>query len=101
MCRVVQSSCARVSRRVRVERGLSDYFVKILFLDDDGVPTKRYIERVAAANYDVCEGIPTPRTGYGRFLSHMDDLRTINCLYSARSSRHSGIRSTYTAKACA
>ena len=27
------------------------------------------------------QGIPTPRTGYGRFLSHMDDLRTINCLY--------------------
>ena len=29
----------------------------------------------------MCEGIPTPRTGYGRFLSHMDDLRTINCIY--------------------
>jgi hypothetical protein len=69
------------SRRVRAKRRLNDYFVKVLFVDDDGVPTKRYIEKVFGADLDVCEGIPTPRTGYGRFLSHMDDLRTINCLY--------------------
>ena len=69
------------SRRLRVERGLNDYFIKILFVDDDGVPTKGYIEKVFRSQYDVCEGIPTPRNGYGRFLSHMDDLRTINCIY--------------------
>ena len=69
------------SRRLRAERGLNDYFVKVLFVDDDGVPTKSYIEKVFIADFDVCEGIPTPRIGYGRFLSHMDDLRTINCLY--------------------
>ena len=69
------------TRRVRVERQLNDFFVKVLFVDDDGVPTKRYIEKVFVADFDVCEGIPAPRTGYGRFLSHMDDLRTINCLY--------------------
>ena len=69
------------TRRLRVERRLNDFYVKVLFLDDDCVPTKSYIEKVFRADYDVCEGIPTPRTGYGRFLSHMDDLRTINCLY--------------------
>jgi hypothetical protein len=69
------------SRRLRSERRLNDYYVKVLFVDDDGVPTKSYIEKVFEADFDVCEGIPTPRTGYGRFLSHMDDLRTINCLY--------------------
>jgi hypothetical protein len=69
------------TRRLRVERGLNDFYVKVLFLDDDCVPTKSYVEKVFRADYDVCEGIPTPRTGYGRFLSHMDDLRTINCLY--------------------
>ena len=69
------------SRRLRAERGLNDFFVKILFVDDDGVPTKGYIEKVFRSQYDVCEGIPTPRNGYGRFLSHMDDLRTINCIY--------------------
>ncbi len=69
------------TRRVRADRRLNDFYVKVLFLDDDCVPTKSYIEKVFRADYDVCEGIPTPRTGYGRFLSHMDDLRTINCLY--------------------
>ena len=69
------------SRRLRVERRLNDFYVKVLFVDDDGVPTKSYVEKVFEADFDVCEGIPTPRTGYGRFLSHMDDLRTINCLY--------------------
>jgi hypothetical protein len=69
------------SRRLRAERRLNDFYVKVLFVDDDGVPTKSYIEKVFEADFDVCEGIPTPRTGYGRFLSHMDDLRTINCLY--------------------
>ena len=69
------------TRRLRVEQGLNDFYVKVLFLDDDCVPTKSYVEKVFRADYDVCEGIPTPRTGYGRFLSHMDDLRTINCLY--------------------
>jgi Glycosyl transferase family group 2 len=69
------------ARRLRVERRLNDYFVKVLFVDDDGVPTKSYIEKVFMSEFDVCEGIPAPRTGYGRFLSHMDDLRTINCIY--------------------
>jgi hypothetical protein len=69
------------TRRVRVERRLNEFYVKVLFVDDDGVPTKRYIEKVFIADFDVCEGIPAPRTGYGRLLSHMDDLRTINCLY--------------------
>lgn len=69
------------ARRLRVERRLNDFHVKILFVDDDGVPTKSYIEKATMADFDVCEGIPTPRTGYGRLLSHMDDLRTINCIY--------------------
>jgi hypothetical protein len=68
------------SRRLRSKRGLNDYYVRVLFVDDDSVPTKSYIEKVFMADFDVCEGIPTPRTGYGRWLSHMDDLRTINCL---------------------
>ena len=69
------------TRRLRIDRRLNDFYVKVLFLDDDCVPTQSYVEKVFRADYDVCEGIPTPRTGYGRFLSHMDDLRTINCLY--------------------
>ncbi len=68
------------SRQVRAERGLDRHDVKILMLDDDSLPTRKYCIDVVGADYDICEGILTPRRGYGRFLSHVDDLRTFNCL---------------------
>ena len=68
------------SRRVRALRGLDRHDVKIIMLDDDSLPTRKYFIDVFGADYDVCEGILTPRRGYGRFLSHLDDLRTYNCL---------------------
>jgi len=68
------------SRTVRAERGLGRHDVKIIMLDDDTLPTKKYFEDVFIADYDVCEGITTPRLHYGRFLSHLDDLRTLSCL---------------------
>jgi hypothetical protein len=49
-------------------------------LDDDSIPTRQYLVEVVGADYDVCEGVVAPRTGYGRFLSHVDDLRTLACL---------------------
>ena len=60
--------------------------VKIIFNDDDVSLTKGYIERAFAADYDICEGVVTPRTAYGlrpwgHFLtSHADDIRTHACL---------------------
>ena len=68
------------SRRVRQMRGLSRHDVKIIMLDDDSLPTAKYFVDVFDADYDICEGILTPRRGYGRFLTHVDDLRTLNCL---------------------
>jgi Glycosyl transferase family group 2 len=74
------------SRQVRVSFGLDGPEVKILFNDDDVAPTKGYIERAFAADYDICEGITVPRTEYavrpfGHFLaSHADDMRTHACL---------------------
>ena len=74
------------SRRVRVRKGLDRSDVKILFNDDDVSLTKGYIERAFAADYDICEGIVTPRTCYAirpfwHFaLSHADDIRTHACL---------------------
>lgn len=60
--------------------------IKIIFNDDDVTPTRAYIETAWRADYDVCEGVVTPRTGYGfrpfgHFLaSHADDIRTHACL---------------------
>jgi hypothetical protein len=74
------------SRRVRHELGLERDDVKILFNDDDVTLTEAYINRAFAADYDVCEGVVTPRTSYaawppGHFLvSHADDVRTHSCL---------------------
>ena len=68
------------SRRLRSERGLARDDVKIIMLDDDSLPTAKYLTDVYEADYDICEGILAPRRGYGRLLSHFDDLRTYNCL---------------------
>ena len=74
------------SRRVRVSMGLDRSDVKILFNDDDVSLTRGYIKRAFAADYDICEGIVTPRTCYavrpfGHFaISHADDIRTHACL---------------------
>jgi hypothetical protein len=74
------------SRVTRMRMGLERGDVKILFNDDDVSLTKSYIERAFAADYDICEGIVTPRTSYavrpfGHFaISHADDIRTHGCL---------------------
>ena len=74
------------SRLVRMRMGLERGDVKILFNDDDVGLTQGYIERAFTADYDICEGIVTPRTLYavrpfGHFaVSHADDIRTHACL---------------------
>ena len=35
--------------------------MKVIFNDDDVTLTKGYIERAFAADYDICEGVVTPR----------------------------------------
>lgn len=60
--------------------------VKVLFLDDDVSITRSYIARAFAADYDLAQGVITPRTAYGLrpfghfAVSHADDFRTHACL---------------------
>ena len=74
------------SRRVRAHLGLDRADVKIIFNDDDVSLTREYIVRAFAADYDICEGVVTPRTEYSarplsHFISsHADDVRTHACL---------------------
>ena len=74
------------SHRLRRHEGLSRPDVKIIFNDDDVTLTKGYIERAFVADYDICEGVVTPRTHYAvwplsHFIaSHADDIRTHACL---------------------
>jgi hypothetical protein len=74
------------ARQVRLAEGLANPDVKILFNDDDVVPTEGYIQTAFIADYDVCEGITAPRVDYGGrpwahfFACHVDDMRTRGCL---------------------
>jgi hypothetical protein len=74
------------SRRVRQHMKLDRRDVKIIYNDDDVTLTRAYIETGFRADYDLCEGVITPRHHYavrpfGHFLaSHADDIRTHACL---------------------
>ncbi len=74
------------ARRERRRLGLNGPDTKILFVDDDTSVTAAYIERAFGADYDICQGVTTPRVYYGTlplqhfWLSHFDDLRTRGCL---------------------
>lgn len=74
------------SRRERTAMSLDHDDVKVLFLDDDVSLTRRYVERAFAADYDLAQGVITPRTAYGLrpfghfAVSHADDFRTHACL---------------------
>ncbi len=70
------------SRHVRKQLGLDRHDVKIIMVDDDSLPTRAYFVKAFNADYDICEGIITPRRGYGRFMTHLDDVRTQSCLVS-------------------
>ena len=74
------------TRRLRAAKGLGRADVKILYNDDDVLPTRQYILTAFDADYDVCEGITAPRTEYGTLpaghlvASHADDVRARQCL---------------------
>ena len=74
------------SRQLRGTLGLDRPEVKILYNDDDVLPTKGYINTAFTADYDVCQGVTTPRTEYGTpplshvIASHADDVRARQCL---------------------
>lgn len=74
------------SRLERSAMSLDRDDVKVLFLDDDVSLTRSYIGRAFAADYDLAQGVITPRTAYGLrpfwhfAVSHADDFRTHACL---------------------
>lgn len=74
------------SRRIRAGLGLDRPDVKIILVDDDTLPSARYIYRAFDGDYDVCQGVTVPNRWYAVggwrhfILSHLDDIRTRNCL---------------------
>lgn len=74
------------SRRERAKQGLNSYDTKILFIDDDTLPTRAYVMRAYAGDYDLCQGVTVTNRQYATgpwqhfLLSHFDNIRTRNCL---------------------
>jgi glycosyl transferase family 2 len=68
------------SSQVRKSQGftLSDF--KILFLDDDTIPSKEYVEKCFVGDYDIMEGIIQPKLNYGNKYSYVDNIRTLSCV---------------------
>lgn len=75
------------TRLIRRREGLGRADVKILLVDDDTLPSRRYILKGFAGDYDICQGITVANRWFGvnggwrhLLLSHMDAIRTRNCL---------------------
>jgi Glycosyl transferase family group 2 len=68
------------SSKIRESLGISSTNVKILFLDDDTIPTKEYVEACYAADYDIMQGILQPKLNYGTLYSYVENMRTLACL---------------------
>lgn len=86
-CKAIDRARAlEYSRVMRQLLNLNRRDVKVLLIDDDTLPSKVYIEKAFYADYDICQGVTVPNRWYGGvsvkhfFLSHLDNIRTRNCL---------------------
>ncbi|MFC6881820.1 glycosyltransferase family 2 protein [Actinomadura yumaensis] len=86
-CKAIDKARAlEFSRLERAAHGLNSYDTKILFVDDDTLPTKEYITSAYAGDYDLCQGVTVVNRHYAArpwkhfLLSHLDNIRTRNCL---------------------
>ena len=68
------------SSQIRKSLEITSTEVKVLFLDDDTVPSQEYIERCFVADYDIIEGIIQPKLNYGTRYSYVENMRTLACL---------------------
>lgn len=87
VCKPVDKARAlEYSRRIRRDRGLNTAQVKILLVDDDTLPSRRYVDLAFNGHYDICQGVTVANRWYAMggwkhvLLSHLDDIRTRNCL---------------------
>jgi cellulose synthase/poly-beta-1,6-N-acetylglucosamine synthase-like glycosyltransferase len=70
------------SKEKRGDLGLVGNDVKILFLDDDSLPSQEYMSSAFHANYDIAQGIISVKRNYGVSLlpSIQDSIRTSDCI---------------------
>ena len=68
------------SSQIRKNLGIIGEDTKILFLDDDTIPSKKYIEKCFIGDYDIMEGIIQPKLNYGTRYSYVENMRTLACM---------------------
>lgn len=70
------------SKDAREKLGLVGNDVKILFLDDDSLPSQKYMSSAFHANYDIAQGIISVKRNYGVSIlpSIQDSIRTSDCI---------------------
>ncbi|MER5174838.1 MAG: glycosyltransferase family 2 protein [Candidatus Nitrosocosmicus sp.] len=68
------------STQIRMNLNITTDNIKILYLDDDSIPSKGYIEKCFSGNYDVMEGIIRPKLNYGTRYSYVENMRTLACM---------------------
>jgi cellulose synthase/poly-beta-1,6-N-acetylglucosamine synthase-like glycosyltransferase len=73
--RALEYSC-----QIRKQLGITGNEYKILYLDDDTIPSKKYIEKCFIGDYDIMEGIIEPKLNYGNRYSYVDNIRTLSCM---------------------
>jgi cellulose synthase/poly-beta-1,6-N-acetylglucosamine synthase-like glycosyltransferase len=60
------------------DKQLQDY--RVLFLDDDSIPSKEFLIDCWTKEFDVLEGIIAPRNNFGSFKGYLETIRTVSCL---------------------
>ena len=68
------------SSQIREKMGIKSCDIKILFLDDDVIPSSEYLEKCFVADYDIMEGILQPKLNYGTRYSYVENMRTLACM---------------------
>jgi cellulose synthase/poly-beta-1,6-N-acetylglucosamine synthase-like glycosyltransferase len=71
---------ARLLRGRMVASGelVDDY--RVMYLDDDSIPTPEFIHDSWTLEFDVLEGVISNGNRYGTLKSYLDTIRTVSCL---------------------
>ena len=64
----------------RKKMGIVSDKIKVLYIDDDAIPSKGYIERCFFGDYDIMEGVIQPKLNYGTRYSYVENMRTLACM---------------------
>ena len=64
----------------RKKMGIISDKIKILYIDDDAIPSRSYVERCFFGDYDIMEGIIQPKLNYGTRYSYVENMRTLACM---------------------